>query len=139
MSLSAPTEYGPANPPRFPIELIRPTATAPGRPLTRLLVSAQSPEIKVVSPAAASKFYGDADPPLTGTLTGFVAADSIVATYDGPAVEIGFNAEYLLNFLRVVTTDEVTFLFKDSHSAGELRPGGDKAENYRYVIMPMRI
>src|SRR6476660_281095 len=65
--------------------------------------------------------------------------DSIAATYDGPAVEIGFNAEYLLNFLRVVTTDEVTFLFKDSHSAGELRPGGDKAEKYRYVIMPTRI
>jgi DNA polymerase III subunit beta len=65
--------------------------------------------------------------------------DSIPATYDGPAVEIGFNAEYLLNFLRVVTTEEVTFLFKDSHSAGELRPGGDKADRYRYVIMPMRI
>jgi DNA polymerase-3 subunit beta len=65
--------------------------------------------------------------------------DSIAAAYDGPAVEIGFNAEYLLDFLRAVATEEVTFLFKDSHSAGELRPGGEKADNYRYVIMPMRI
>jgi DNA polymerase III sliding clamp (beta) subunit (PCNA family) len=39
----------------------------------------------------------------------------------------------------VVGTDEATFLFKDAHSAGELRPGGDKSEHYRYVIMPMRI
>ncbi len=65
--------------------------------------------------------------------------DSIAAAYDGPAVEIGFNAEYLLDFLRAVATEEVTFLFKDAHSAGELRPGGEKADNYRYVIMPMRI
>jgi len=65
--------------------------------------------------------------------------DSIPAAYDGPVVEIGFNAEYLLDFLRAVATDEVTFLFKDAHSAGELRPGGEKADNYRYVIMPMRI
>ena len=53
--------------------------------------------------------------------------DSIAAAYDGPAVEIGFNAEYLLDFLRAVATEEVTFLFKDAHSAGELRPGGEKA------------
>ena len=64
--------------------------------------------------------------------------DSIAAAYDGPAVEIGFNAEYLLDFLRAVATEEVTFLFKDAHSAGELRPGGEKADNYRYVIMPTK-
>jgi DNA polymerase-3 subunit beta len=65
--------------------------------------------------------------------------ESIPATYDGPAVEIGFNAQYLLDFLRAVPTPQVSFLFKDAHSAGELRPGGEKPENYRYVIMPMRI
>jgi len=31
------------------------------------------------------------------------------------------------------------FLFKDAHSAGELRAGGEGADQYRYVIMPMRI
>jgi len=65
--------------------------------------------------------------------------ESIPATYDGPAVEIGFNAQYLLDFLRAVQTEQVSFLFKDPHSAGELQPSGEKAENYRYVIMPMRI
>ncbi len=65
--------------------------------------------------------------------------ESIPVTYDGPPVEIGFNADYLLDFLRAVSEEQVTFLFKDPHSAGELRPGGDSAANYRYVIMPMRI
>jgi DNA polymerase-3 subunit beta len=65
--------------------------------------------------------------------------ESVPAAYDGPSVEIGFNAQYLLDFLRAVGTDEVMFLFKDPHSAGELRPAGEKSEEYRYVIMPMRI
>ncbi len=64
--------------------------------------------------------------------------ESIPVPYDGESVEIGFNAQYMVDFLRVVGTDEVRFLFKDPHSAGELRPAGDSA-NYRYVIMPMRI
>jgi DNA polymerase-3 subunit beta len=59
--------------------------------------------------------------------------------YEGTSVEIGFNAQYLLEFLRAVGTDQVSFLFKDPHSAGEMRPGGEKSEHYRYVIMPMRI
>jgi len=65
--------------------------------------------------------------------------ESIPVEYKGPSVEIGFNAQYLVDFLRAVATDEIAFHFKDAHSAGELRPGGEKADNYRYVIMPMRI
>jgi DNA polymerase-3 subunit beta len=65
--------------------------------------------------------------------------ESIPVTYEGAAVEIGFNAQYLLDFFKAVGTDEVSFLFKDAHSAGEMRAGGDKADSYRYVIMPMRI
>jgi len=65
--------------------------------------------------------------------------ESIPAGYDGPAVEIGFNAQYLLDFLRAVGENQVSFLFKDPNSAGEMRPAGEKPQNYRYVIMPMRI
>jgi DNA polymerase-3 subunit beta len=64
--------------------------------------------------------------------------ESLPAAYDGSDVEIGFNAQYLLDFLRAVTGEKVTFLFKDAHSAGELRPGAG-GDRYRYVIMPMRI
>jgi len=65
--------------------------------------------------------------------------ESIPANYDGPAVEIGFNAQYLLDFLRAVGEPQVAFYFKDPNSAGEMRPAGEKPQNYRYVIMPMRI
>ena len=40
-----------------------------------------------VTPAAASKTFGTADPPLTGTLTGFVAADGVTASYGRAAGE----------------------------------------------------
>jgi DNA polymerase-3 subunit beta len=65
--------------------------------------------------------------------------ESIPVEYNGPAVEIGFNAQYLLDFMRAVSTEQVAFHFKDPHSAGEMRPAGEKADHYRYVIMPMRI
>lgn len=65
--------------------------------------------------------------------------DSIAANYEGAPVEIGFNAQYMLDFLRAAGESQVSFLFKDPNSAGELRPAGEKPENYRYVIMPMRI
>jgi DNA polymerase-3 subunit beta len=66
--------------------------------------------------------------------------ESIPVEYGGDTVEIGFNAQYLLDFLRVVSQDQVLLRFKDGNSAGELRPGGDAADaKYRYVVMPMRI
>jgi DNA polymerase III sliding clamp (beta) subunit (PCNA family) len=45
----------------------------------------------------------------------------------------------LMDFLRASTEEKVTFHFKDPHSAGELRPAGNDAGKYRYVVMPMRI
>ena len=65
--------------------------------------------------------------------------ESLPAEYEGTAVEIGFNATYLLDFLRAVSEEKVAFYFKDPHSAGELRPSADGKYNYRYVVMPMRI
>src|SRR6202023_2228865 len=40
-----------------------------------------------VTPNAASKIYGASDPALTGTLTGFLAADSVTASYSRTANE----------------------------------------------------
>ncbi len=48
--------------------------------------------------------------------------ESIPAEYNGTPVEIGFNAQYMLDFLRASNEDKVTFHFKDANSAGELRP-----------------
>lgn len=66
--------------------------------------------------------------------------ESLPVEYTGPTVEIGFNAQYLLDFLRAVAEPRVAFHFKDAQSAGEIRPSGeDLGYNYRYVVMPMRI
>ena len=67
--------------------------------------------------------------------------ESLPADYNGEPVEIGFNATYLLDFLRAVNEEQVAFQFKDPHSAGELRPAGSEpvGYKYRYVVMPMRI
>lgn len=66
--------------------------------------------------------------------------ETIPVEYASPDIEIGFNAQYLLDFLRSVDQSEVEFHFKDSNSAGEFRPHGDVPGTvYRYVVMPMRI
>ncbi|MGA2325566.1 MAG: DNA polymerase III subunit beta [Bryobacteraceae bacterium] len=66
--------------------------------------------------------------------------ESIPAEYDGATVEIGFNAQYLMEFLRAVPEEQVSFCFKDPHSAVEVRPvTAPDGYQYRYVVMPMRI
>jgi DNA polymerase III subunit beta len=66
--------------------------------------------------------------------------ESVTSEYQGPDLEIGFNAQYLLDFLRAIPQDRVAFELKDQKSAGEMRPFGDSIpDQYRYVVMPMRI
>jgi DNA polymerase-3 subunit beta len=66
--------------------------------------------------------------------------ESVPSEYQGPDLEIGFNAQYLLDFLRVIPQNQVAFELKDQKSAGEMRPAGEGVtDEYRYVVMPMRI
>ncbi len=68
--------------------------------------------------------------------------ETLPAVYEGPEVQVGFNAHYIMDFLRAVGEgEEVLFLFRDSSSAGELRPadGTNDGPSYRYIVMPMRI
>jgi DNA polymerase III sliding clamp (beta) subunit (PCNA family) len=45
-----------------------------------------------------------------------------------------------LDFLRAIPQSELAFELKDQKSAGELRPAGEGVEDqYRYVVMPMRL
>lgn len=66
--------------------------------------------------------------------------ESLPAEYQGELLDIGFNAAYLLDFLRAVGGDTIQFCFRDSQSAAEFRPGSDSTGlHYRYVVMPMRV
>jgi DNA polymerase-3 subunit beta len=65
--------------------------------------------------------------------------DSIETPYNGDGLAIGFNAQYLLDFLKAVGPGDVSLELKDPQSAGQLRPLGSEDYKYRYIVMPMRI
>jgi DNA polymerase-3 subunit beta len=70
--------------------------------------------------------------------------EMLPSDYTGEPVQIGFNAAYMLEFLRAVPEKQVSFYFRDPNSAGEMRPvaaedAGPIHYQYRYVVMPMRI
>jgi DNA polymerase-3 subunit beta len=65
--------------------------------------------------------------------------DSIEAPYTGDPLTIGFNAQYIVDFLKAAGTSEVRLELKDPQSAGQLRPAEGDDYKYRYIVMPMRI
>jgi DNA polymerase-3 subunit beta len=65
--------------------------------------------------------------------------DSIEVTYDGDPMAIGFNAQYLIDFIKATGSGEVKLELKDAQSAGQLRPAEGEDYKYRYIVMPMRI
>ena len=66
------------------------------------------------------------------------AKEAISTEYKGEGVEIGFNAQYVLDFLGVAGDDDVSLDLKDAESQGIFRPAVDSDTDYRYVVMPMR-
>ncbi|MBV8053549.1 MAG: DNA polymerase III subunit beta [Acidobacteriaceae bacterium] len=65
--------------------------------------------------------------------------DSIETDYDGDALAIGFNAQYIQDFLKATGSGDVKLEFKDAQSAGQMRPADSEDYKYRYIVMPMRI
>ncbi len=67
--------------------------------------------------------------------------DTIDTPYSAEAIAVGFNSNYIIDFLKALNNEgEVRLEFKDSQSAGQMRPEDPDAEyHYRYVLMPMRI
>lgn len=67
------------------------------------------------------------------------ARETVATDYNGEVAEIGFNAQYLQDFLNVVGDGQIAFEFKDGNSQAQLRPASEADYDYKYVIMPMRI
>jgi DNA polymerase-3 subunit beta len=67
--------------------------------------------------------------------------DTIDTPYSGDPIIVGFNSGYIIDFLKALSNEgEVRLEFKDTQSAGQMRPEDPDAEyKYRYVLMPMRI
>ena len=75
----------------------------------------------------------------TGADSGEGAEDTLAASYAGETLEMGFNWQYLIDFLGAASAETVTFEFKDGQSAAQMRPESEDKLQYRYVVMPMRI
>jgi DNA polymerase III subunit beta len=67
--------------------------------------------------------------------------DTIETPYNYDPLVVGFNSQYLIDFLKAIgNTGEVRLEFKDAQSAGQMRPeDGNEDVKYRYILMPMRI
>ena len=67
------------------------------------------------------------------------AHETLPVDYSGNAMQICFNAQYVLDFLAVVATDVVALELKDEVSQAVMTPVGAEGYEYTYVIMPMRV
>ncbi len=65
------------------------------------------------------------------------ADEEFEVEYTGSNLEIGFNVTYLLDVLSSVRSDNVEITLSDSNSSCLMREPG--SEQYRYVVMPMRL
>ncbi len=68
------------------------------------------------------------------------ARETVEVDYNGEAVQVGFNGQYLIDFLNVAGVDQVNMELKNESSQGLLRPSEQSEDtDYRYVVMPMRL
>jgi DNA polymerase-3 subunit beta len=67
--------------------------------------------------------------------------DELEIGYDGEDLEIGFNANYLLEVLRYMPSDDVRMGFKAPERAATMEPvaEGDEAMDYLCLVMPLRL
>lgn len=65
------------------------------------------------------------------------AEEELEIDYAGESLDIGFNVTYLIDVLNNVSSDRIVFSFADANSSCLVTIPDD--ENYKYVVMPMRI
>jgi len=65
------------------------------------------------------------------------AEEGLAVEYDGDPLDIGFNISYLLDVLNHVESETVTVAMGDSNSSALVQMPG--REDFKYVVMPMRI
>ena len=65
------------------------------------------------------------------------AQEEIETEYHGEPLDIGFNVNYLMDGLNNISSEEVVFSFGDPNSSILITTAEN--EEFRYVVMPMRI
>lgn len=68
------------------------------------------------------------------------ANEKMAVDYQGDALEIGFNASYLLEVLKYIEGDQVRLTFKTPERATLITPAGkQEGEDYFALVMPLRL
>lgn len=68
------------------------------------------------------------------------SVDKLAIEYDGESLDVGFNVDYIHDFLRNVQADKVEMNLQDEASQGLFRLVEEEAEvDYKHIIMPMRL
>jgi DNA polymerase-3 subunit beta len=61
----------------------------------------------------------------------------LAVSYEGPRFEIAFNPLYVIDVLKALEHDDIFIELTTSLNPGVIRPAKD--ENYRYIMMPMKV
>jgi DNA polymerase-3 subunit beta len=68
------------------------------------------------------------------------AQEEVVAAYNGPEMDIGFNANYLLDILKCMGSDDVEFALDRPDNASVMRPSkSEDGEEFFCLLMPLRL
>ncbi|OGD24548.1 MAG: DNA polymerase III subunit beta [Candidatus Aminicenantes bacterium RBG_13_63_10] len=67
------------------------------------------------------------------------ARDKLKVDYKGQKIDVGFNSQYLLDFLTAISSERVLFKLKDENSSALLQPEPEGEVKAQYVLMPMKI
>ncbi len=68
------------------------------------------------------------------------AREKIDADYSGDNLDVGYNANYLIDILRHLNSDEIELHLKDPVSAGVIYPTGqEEGEDILMLLMPIRL
>ena len=72
---------------------------------------------------------------------GSQSEDEVAVSYEGEAVEIGFNYSYLQDILKNLRADTVVLSVKDGQSAALIRPVTEEGDDTGVVclLMPLRL
>jgi len=66
-------------------------------PTNGVLTITTAAGVLVVTPDSFTRFYGDPNPALTGTISGILNGDNITATYSVPATQVSPAANYIIS------------------------------------------
>ena len=68
------------------------------------------------------------------------AVEEVHCHFKGEAMDIGYNARYLLDILKTMDSEDVTFVLDRNDTAGILIPATEAEETeYRCLLMPLRL